>query len=652
VDRPNPSDLREHPRYREVWEYFRQAHEPALGRVRHAAELAPSPDGKQIIFCGSTLDKLEGTPQTRLGIVDERGDVHDFGTIHGSASSPAWSPDGSTLAYVSNRSQVVLNNAPFGRRVDGVVERLEWNPDSKRLLILTAGSGADASGAAGSGAISDNHAHASWMPYVEGPIPVDAWRRAIVVDVSRGETLWRTPDGENVWEATWCGNDAIAAVVSGDPTESSWYASQLVVYDTKSENRRAIHRAREEMGVPAASPNGRYVTIIEACCSDRTLVAGDVVLFDLRQETPKPQPVDTLGIDVTHVVWLDDDRLCFAGVQRMEIAAGEYSVAGGSSRETWRTSESVGTDFPWLWRANGSLFAIVDSYGKYQRIVTIEDGTERRIAPLDHPGTDFVARVGGRAEIVTWRGRDGLEIDGVLVLPEGPGPYPLIVNVHGGPVFSFRNDWSMHYYYVPAFARFGYAILNPNPRGSRGRGQTFARMVRGDMCGEDTFDILAGVDELIARGIADPNRIAVLGRSYGGYMASWLVTQTNRFAAAIPMAPVTDSFSHHFTANIAEFDRRFLDATPYDPKGKYWQRSPLFFARQASTPTLSMAGARDRCTPSGQALEFHRALAENGVPCELVIYPEEGHHVDRIEAQADQLTRMLLWLERFMPGQT
>jgi dipeptidyl aminopeptidase/acylaminoacyl peptidase len=202
---------------------------------------------------------------------------------------------------------------------------------------------------------------------------------------------------------------------------------------------------------------------------------------------------------------------------------------------------------------------------------------------------------------------------------------------------------------VPIFAQHGYAVLNPNPRGSRGRGQDFARMVRGDMCGEDAHDILRGVEALVDRGIADPARIAVTGRSYGGYMSSWLVTQTQRFAAAIPTSPVTNNFSHHWTANIPEFNRRFLKDDPYRTNGMYQARSPVFFADRAKTPTLSMAGARDRCTPAGQAMEFHRALAENGVPCELVIYPEEGHHVDRLEAQADQMARMLDWLNRFMP---
>jgi len=633
-----------------VWEYFKRAHEPALGRLRSAVALAPSPDGKQIVFSGAMLDKLEGTPQLRLGVVDTQTvDIRNYETPAGSARNPVWSPDGKTLAYVSNESQIVLNGSPFGKPVAGTIEEIAWSRDSKRLLVRVAETGADASGAAGSGKIHTNGVAASWEPYVEGVLSTGAWRRARILDAATGATQWQSPQGDNVWEAVWCASDRVVAIVSSDPTESSWYLARLVVYDVVNNGRRELHRAKEEIGMPSASPDGRYVTVIEACCSDRTLVAGELKLFDLQSSQPQARAIDTLAIDVTHSLWVSDNRLVFVGVRRMEIVAGEYDVAAAKSREIWRTSESIGFDFPVLWRAGDTLVTVIDSYGHYQRIVAIENGNERVVADLSHDGTEFVAQHGGRAEVVTWHGRDGLEIDGVLVLPDGKAPFPLVVNVHGGPVFSFRNDWSMHYYYVPALVSFGYAVLNPNPRGSRGRGQAFARMVRGDMCGEDTFDILNGVDELIARGIADPKRIAVMGRSYGGYMASWLVTQSDRFAAAVSMSPVTNNFSHHFTANIPEFDRRFLDSNPYDSNGLYWKRSPVFFAQNASTPTLSIAGARDRCTPSGQALEFHRAIAENGVDCELVVYPEEGHHVDRIEAQADLLARMLAWFARFMP---
>jgi dipeptidyl aminopeptidase/acylaminoacyl peptidase len=640
--------------YREdVWEYFRRAYEPALGRLRQAASLASSPDGKRIVFAGRMLERLGGTPQPHLGIVDvATGSAHDLDTLPGSAMCPAWSPAG-TLAYVSGGSRIVVGSDGLDASFDGAIEDLVWNADGRRLLVRVAGRGADASGAAGSGTVTARNGEDSWRPYVESGVAGDAWRRAYVVDAEDGTVVWRSPDGDNVWEAVWCGSEAIGAVVSSDPSESSWYSAEVVVYRLRDGTRRALHRGKEELGVPAASTDGRYLTVIEACCSDRTLVAGDITLLDAHDPAPQPCPIQTCGVDVTHAVWRDVHRLFFIGLRRLETVAGEYDVRKEAARELWSTSQSVGPDFPIAWPVgDGDAFvAVVDSYGSYQRIVRVENGAETTLCDLSHDGSAFVAQTGGTAQAITWNARDGIELDGILVLPaarRSPGPLPLVVNIHGGPVFSFRNEWSMHYYYVPVLAHHGYAVFNPNPRGSRGRGQVFARMVRGDMCGEDGHDVLRGVDALIERGIADPKRIALTGRSYGGYMSCWLVTQTQRFAAAMPMAPVTDNFSHHFTANIPEFNRRFLNDTPYRVTGKYAQRSPVFFADRVTTPTLSMAGGRDRCTPSGQAMEFHRAVAERGVPCELVIYPEEGHHVERLEAQADQVTRMLEWLDRFM----
>jgi dipeptidyl aminopeptidase/acylaminoacyl peptidase len=634
----------------EVWEYFRAMYEPALGRLRHATVLAASPDLQQIVYGSALYERLEGRAQNRLGIVDvASGAARNLDALPGSASQPVWSPDGTALAYV-HEGAVVIGGVRLDTEISGVVEALAWSADAKRLLVCVAGRGADASGAAGSGTVSQDGARTSWQPYVETAHPRDAWRQAYVVDAPSGRTQWRSPDGDNVWEAVWGDDDSVVAVVSDDPSESSWYRARLVRYGLVDKTRRELYQSRQEIGVPAASPDGRYATVVDACCSDRTLVAGNVMLIDLHRSAAQSEPIDTLGVDVTHAVWRDASRLFFIGLRRMEIVAGEYDARSKAARELWHTTESVGADYPIAWpvgQADGFV-AVVDSYGRYQRIVCVEGGRERVLCELGHDGTDFVARTGGRAELVRWKARDGLEIDGMLVRPKGDPPYPMVVNVHGGPVFSFRNEWSMHYYYVPLFAHFGYAVLNPNPRGSRGRGQEFAQLVRGDMCGEDTYDILLGVEAMIERGIADPQRIAVLGRSYGGYMASWLVTQTRVFAAAIPMSPVTDNFSQHFTTNIPEFDRRFLDDSPYGSNGNYAARSPVFFADRAATPTLSMAGGRDRCTPAGQATEFHRALVENGVPSELVVYPEEGHHVERLEAQADQMTRMLDWLNRFM----
>jgi dipeptidyl aminopeptidase/acylaminoacyl peptidase len=206
-------------------------------------------------------------------------------------------------------------------------------------------------------------------------------------------------------------------------------------------------------------------------------------------------------------------------------------------------------------------------------------------------------------------------------------------------------------YAVPLLVSRGYAVLLPNPRGSSGRGQEFAAAVVGDMGGADTHDYLSGIDAMIERGIADPARIGTMGVSYGGFMSAWLVTQDQRFKAAVAGSPVTEWYSFTFTTNIPRWGLWFLDdADPEEADNQVHTRSPVLHASKTSTPTLLTAGAKDRCTPAGQAREFYQALIGHGVDSELVIYPGEGHGVRQFPAVTDYLTRLVTWFERYMPA--
>ncbi|MFN2538605.1 MAG: alpha/beta hydrolase family protein, partial [Mycobacteriales bacterium] len=244
---------------------------------------------------------------------------------------------------------------------------------------------------------------------------------------------------------------------------------------------------------------------------------------------------------------------------------------------------------------------------------------------------------------------DGTRIEGLLCTPAGEGPHPLVIKIHGGPVWSYRNLWSLFYAWTPLLVAAGYAVLSPNPRGSSGRGQDFARQVFGDMGGADTYDFTSAVDALADCGLIDPDRVGVMGGSYGGFMSSWLVTQDQRWAAAVPISPVTDWYSQHFSSNIPYFDQLFLAADETEPGSRFHSRSPVMQASRVTTPCLNVAGALDRCTPPTQAQEFHQALLEHGVESQLVIYPLEGHGVRAFPALNDFCTRLLDWFERHMP---
>jgi dipeptidyl aminopeptidase/acylaminoacyl peptidase len=254
-------------------------------------------------------------------------------------------------------------------------------------------------------------------------------------------------------------------------------------------------------------------------------------------------------------------------------------------------------------------------------------------------------------EPVQWTAPDGLVIQGWLILPPAACAkplrgWPLLVDIHGGPIWAHRNRWAANLRAAPVLARMGWAVLLPNPRGSSGRGQEFARQVVGDMGGADAHDIMAGISYLAASGRVDAERVAVSGTSYGGFMSCWLVAQGQRLAASIPISPVSNWTSQHFASQIPWFDAAFLKASPRDPAGAYFTRSPVFHVGTARTPTLVLAGGRDKNTPTSQALEFYNAMLEAGAPCALAVYPEDGHSLRGMPAYVDSAARIVGWLTR------
>jgi dipeptidyl aminopeptidase/acylaminoacyl peptidase len=651
-------DLRGTALYGAVEEHFRRLHEPAYGRPSDAADPDGQPGGAAIAFTGTVFTELSGVGRARVCLA-QAGTVTVVTDGPGEQRRPRFSPDGTLLAYLSDaaregdlqlRIRVLADGTERAPEpVDGTAEYLQFSPDGRHILLGVAGHGADRSGGEGSGTTARLAADLpDWLPEANAGPAADQWRSAWVVDVASGTSRQVSRPGTNVWEAAWCGPAALLAVTSPVPGEEAWYTARLHRIDLASGAEELLHASDQQAGWPAATPAGRRWAIVTATCSDRWIVAGDLHVAD---GSGAVSVVDTRGVDVTCTQWLDEARLGYLGLRGLTTAAGIYDVTTGKAEEIWSSHETTGDRYPQgRFLPDGSVAVVLHSYTRYPELSFVRDAEAVTVASLHHPGADYITRVGGRIEPVTWPAPDGLEIQGLLCRPDGPGPHPLIVLVHGGPVWAYRDRWSMGYVYTPLLVSRGYAVLHPNPRGSGGRGQDFARAVLGDMGGADTYDYLSGIDALVERGIADPRRIGVTGGSYGGFMSAWLITQDQRFAAAVPMAPSTNWYSQHHTTNIPYFDVLFLADQPRARTGRYLDRSPLMFADQVRTPTLQTTGALDRCTPPGQAAEFHTALLECGIEAALATYPGEGHGVRRFPALVDQCTRTLGWFERHMPA--
>ncbi|MGI5489895.1 prolyl oligopeptidase family serine peptidase [Microtetraspora malaysiensis] len=641
-----------------VEEHFRRLHEPVMGRPHKLLEPSCSADGSRIAVTGLVYDELAGLPRQACFLVDG-AELRPLTGSSGSSRQPRFSPDGTTVAFLSDRTQAgrfqlyLLRTGQLGEAettpaVPGTVEYCSWSPDGTKVLLGVAGLGADLASDQGSGTTyKPQEELPDWHPRVEIGVTEESWRSLWIHDPAAGTTTRLSPEGLNIWEAVWLGPDAVVAVTSPAPDEGAWYTavlSRLGLDGAVTE----LARSEVQLGCPAASPSGGRLAVVEAVCSDRGVVAGDLLVSSPGAAL---QRVDTGGVDVTSTQWIDADRLGILGIRGMETVAAVYDAVTGKTTELWSSTDtSCGTRYPEAaWSADGRVVLVEEGYSAPQRVVVL--GEERvELAEIRHSGTEYLMSVAGKAETVTWSAPDGLRIEGILCVPAGDGPFPLVVNIHGGPVWAYRNLWSMSSSCTPLLVAQGYAVLNPNPRGSSGRGQDFARLVFGEMGGADTDDFTSAIDALVERGIVDPARVGLTGGSYGGYMSSWLVTQDRRWAAAVPISPVTDWYSQHFTSNIPHFDALFLDGNPEVPGDKFHSRSPVTHAGKVRTPCLNIAGALDRCTPPTQAQEFHQALLEHGVESQLVIYPQEGHGVRRFPALIDFCTRVVDWFQKHMPA--
>ena len=661
-------DLRESPEYAAVAGHVRRLHEPALGRPHHVTDLVTTADAGRIVVTGSVYDELEGLPRTALYEVRE-GALRALTSGGGSARSGRLAPDGSSLAFLSDRAKAEvfqlyllpdgqLGEAQATPAVPGTVEYLAWSPDGTRILLGVAGLEAEVADAQGSGtAGSGESGLPSWYPQVEAGTPEDAWRSLWLYTLATGELARISPDGLNVWEAAWSGSGHVLAITSEQPGEDDWYSAVLSRLDLSTGAVTELLRSEVQLGLPAGTPDGTRAAVVEAVCSDRLVVAGDLIVLDLVAGTRCA--VDTAGADVTAVQWIDGTRLGYIGQRHLDCVAGIADAGDGPRPATVAGRELAASAQSWAswfnpagaFTADGRVVVIRDDYDLPQQVAIIGPGADQVLASLAHAGTDYIRTVGGSATNVNWSAPDGTAIEGVLCAPPGAGPFPLVVNVHGGPVGAYQRGWTMHSYEVPLLVSRGYAVLLPNPRGSSGRGREFAAAVVGDMGGADTRDYLSGIDALVERGIADPARIGTMGVSYGGFMSAWLVTQDQRFKAAVAGSPVTEWYSFTFTTNIPRWGLWFLgDADPEEAGNQVHTRSPVMHASKARTPTLLTAGAKDRCTPAGQARAFYQALTGHGVDSELVVYPEEGHGVSRFPAITDYLTRLVTWFERYMPA--
>ncbi|MDO9362940.1 MAG: prolyl oligopeptidase family serine peptidase [Sphingopyxis sp.] len=631
---------------RRIEDWHRRILAPGSGRVVRISKPVRDPESGMIVLSGQSVPALDAAPQSALYRLDSaNGTLERLAPRPGDQLDPLFNPAGGRLLYreanpETGRYEACLLDTDGGTPTSlgtwsGSVEQAAWaDDDTVALLIADPGvSMASIQGATRTeGAATDRP---GWFPSIDDGLSLPR-RRAAMFDLARGGANWL--GNCNIWEICPAPGGTLIALASDDPREDAWYRADLRQLDAGG-GEKIVYRPQAQVSAISVSPDGRFVAFAEGLASDRGSLAGDLMLLDL--ESRETVRLDTQATDISWTGW-NGDTLVAAGIcgNDMVILAGEKA---GEMRILHRVPNcNGGPKYPEL--------ALIPFAGRLDALcVLVEPARSERLARMSDGPPDILwdsatselreaaARYGAeRFRPVAWTASDGLDIDGWLHLPEGDGPFPLAMLIHGGPTMRWVPKSLSECALQAALADAGFAQFMPNPRGSTGRGQAYARAILHDMGGRDMHDLLEGVDHLVATGIADPLRLYVSGISHGGFMTSWIVTQDARFRAGAAVSPITDWTSQRLTSDIPSFNDSYIGPAPGGLP------SAILHADKVTAKMLMIAGAKDRCTPPAQAEEFHTAVRLEGGASTLIIYPGEGHGIRSLPAAAiDHLARIV-----------
>ncbi len=621
----------------DVARWYEEAYRPTLGEVADAKEVAPAPSGDLVAFTGVVRHDLSQSSEQNVYLLDLASGRKRLVHAGTSTHAAAWSPDGRFLAFLADVGDMRLAQ-PWvaavaqleARRqvadVEGTVEYLSWSPDGQLLLCAVASHGAEHAGAAGSGRVAHPGARRRDMDARRAAQPEPASERYLqVVNPADGRSARVSPAGMNVWEAAWCGPHKVAALVSDDPAEAAWYDARIVLVDLVSGDVKTLYDPPPRFGVPhqrgllAGDRQGRFLGFVEGICSDRTLVAGDICLFDLASGQFDRIEQET---DITSISWTSDDNLLYAGLRGTTSIIGFIEIASLTPKDIWSSEGFAGGGrrFPVaVAGAANDFFTLHESFSEPCAVLLLRNGAARQVfSSASLAASPRLDRV--RSETVTWHSSDGIAMNGLLTRPNGVKSKGLIVWLHGGPVSVSSNQWSARHSTLAYLLAQGFTVFRPNPHGSVGTGRDSIAALVGGMGTVDACDVMTGIEHIFRSGLVEPMKVGVGGESYGGFLAAWLVTQTSRFAAGVASAPITDWRSFKRDSNIARFAEIFLGGADEEA------RSPLALAKNVTTPMLSIVGSLDRCTPANEGWQWHKALENNQrVPSEFVEYPNIGH---------------------------
>jgi dipeptidyl aminopeptidase/acylaminoacyl peptidase len=549
------------------------------------------------------------------------------------------------LAFLSDRTegqqQILLMsmNGGEGRAITTgkrSVKAFEWSPDGKQIALL-----------APDAKTEEEEKKEKDKDDAKVVDKDDKRARLWILDLASGEARALTKANWNLDELAWLPTGDRVVVKGTDRPESDQYTERIFSVQVADGTMKELVKPLGPFGEMRVSADGKTISYVGS--REDGPEPHDLMLLPVTAHAARNLTGASLDRPVQDYHWQKDGSVVLLAANGFSNLLVTYS-ADGTRHDLSPATVPAGS----MALGSGGEIAFVSQGATRPQEVWLWD---QKSAPtqVTHLNDSWKQYTLSEPELYKYKSFDGTEIEAALLKPQGYDvtagsvrvygkSKPLITLIHGGPTSRWGDSietWGQ------LLATHGYAVFYPNIRGSVGYGQKFVEGNRGDWGGSDFKDVMAGVEDLVKRGIADPEKLGIGGWSYGGYMAEWAISQTNLFKAAVSGAGMANLVSEFGTEDHPAYDEWFYGVPWEQPEG-FLNSSPFVHLKNAKTPTLILQGDADTVDPLGQSQELYRGLKRYGVETELVVYPREPHGFHEEKHLMDRLNRILGWYDKYL----